>query len=42
MKKAYKILVQNPEEKILYGTHRCRWDDNTKMNLKEIRWEDMA
>jgi hypothetical protein len=30
---AYRILVGKPE-----GRPRCRWVDNVKMDLREIRW----
>jgi hypothetical protein len=30
---AYRILVGKPE-----GRPRCRWVDNIKMDLREIRW----
>jgi hypothetical protein len=23
------------------GKRRCRWEDNTKIELKEISWEDL-
>jgi hypothetical protein len=36
---AYKILVTKPEEMIQLGRRRRRWDDNIKMDLKEIGWE---
>jgi hypothetical protein len=26
------------EGKRLYGRPRCRWEDNIRMNLKEIGW----
>jgi hypothetical protein len=35
---AYRILVGNPEE---LGRHRCRWDGNIKMNLKDIGWSSL-
>jgi hypothetical protein len=31
-----KMLVRKPQEKILLGRYRCRWEDNIKMDLKEI------
>jgi len=34
-----KILVGKPEGKRLLGRPRRRWEDNIKMNLKEIGWE---
>jgi hypothetical protein len=33
---AYKILVRKPEGKRPLGKPRCRWEDNIKMNLREI------
>jgi hypothetical protein len=34
---AYRILVGKPEGKRPLGRPRCRWVDNTKMDLKAIR-----
>jgi hypothetical protein len=25
----------------LHGKSRCRWDDNIKVDLKEIEWDDV-
>jgi hypothetical protein len=36
MRNAYKISVGIPEGKIQLGRPRYRWEDNIKMNLKEI------
>jgi hypothetical protein len=36
---AYRILVGKPEGKRPIGRHR--WEDNTKMDLREIGWGDM-
>jgi len=33
---AYKILVGKPEGKRQLGRRRCRWDDNIRMDLREI------
>jgi hypothetical protein len=33
----YRLLVGKPEEKRPLGKLRCRWIDNIKMNLLEIR-----
>jgi hypothetical protein len=33
---AYKILVGKPEGKRLLGRPRRRWEDNIKMDLREI------
>jgi hypothetical protein len=32
----YKLLVGRPEGKRPLGRHRCRWEDNIKMDLIEI------
>jgi hypothetical protein len=41
MKNAYEILVRKPEEKTPLRSPRHRWEDNIKLNHKEIRWEGM-
>jgi len=33
-------LIRKPEEKRLFGRPGHRWEDNIRMNLREIRWED--
>jgi hypothetical protein len=38
---AYRILVGNPEGKRPLGRPRRRWDDNIRMDLREIRWGGM-
>jgi hypothetical protein len=38
---AYRRLVGNPEGNIPLGRPRCRWMDNIKMDLREIRWDGM-
>jgi hypothetical protein len=37
-----RVLVARPEGKRLLGRPRRRWEDNIKMDLKEIRidWEN--
>jgi hypothetical protein len=35
----YKILVGKPEEKSPLGSPRRRFEDNTKMDLRERGWE---
>jgi hypothetical protein len=35
---AYRILVENPEEKKPLGRPRRRWVNNIKMDLREIGW----
>jgi len=37
----YKILVRNPERKRPFEIHRRRWENNIKMYLEEIGWEDV-
>jgi hypothetical protein len=37
----YRILVGKPEGKRQLGRHRPRWDDNIKMDLKEVGCESM-
>jgi hypothetical protein len=38
---AYRILVGKPEVKRPLGRPRCRWEDNIKMDLREIGWGGM-
>jgi hypothetical protein len=33
---AYRILVENPEGKRPLGRPRCRWENNIKMDLREL------
>jgi hypothetical protein len=35
---AYRILVGKPEGKRPLGRFRCRWEDNIRMDLREIGW----
>jgi hypothetical protein len=37
MRYAHKILVGKPEEMSPLGRIGCRWEDNIRMNLREIR-----
>jgi hypothetical protein len=44
---AYRVLVGKPEGKTKLGKSRCRWEENVKMNLKQIGgdgvdWNDPA
>jgi len=32
----YRVLVGKPEVKRSLGRHRCRWEDNIKMDLQEV------
>jgi hypothetical protein len=36
---AYRILVWKPEGKRPFGRPRHRWEDNVKMELREMGWE---
>jgi hypothetical protein len=38
---AYRILVGKPEGKRPLGRPRRRWEDNIRMDLREIRWGGM-
>jgi hypothetical protein len=35
----HKILVRSQKRPL--GRCRCRWEDNIKMELREIRWGDI-
>jgi hypothetical protein len=41
MRNAYKILVGKPEGERPFGRYRRRRDDNIRIDLNEIWWEDM-
>jgi hypothetical protein len=32
------MMVGKPEGKTPLGRHRCRWEDNIKMDFREIGW----
>jgi hypothetical protein len=38
---AYSILVGRPEGRRPLGRPRRRWEDNIKMDLREIRFDDV-
>jgi hypothetical protein len=38
---AYRILVGKPEGKRPLGRPRDRWEDNIKVDLREIEWGGM-
>jgi hypothetical protein len=40
MKRAYTILVGKPEGTTPSGTFRRKWEDNNKMDLREIRCKE--
>jgi hypothetical protein len=35
---AYRIMVGRPEGRRPLGRHRCRWEDDIKMD-QEVEWE---
>jgi hypothetical protein len=37
----YRLLVGKPEGKRPLGRPRCRWVDNSRMHLGEVRWSDV-
>jgi hypothetical protein len=39
---AHRILVGKPEGRRPFGIPRRRWEDNIKMDLKEVEWEGMT
>jgi hypothetical protein len=39
MKNLHNILVGNPEGKRRFGRPRRRWEDNIRMDSREIDWE---
>jgi hypothetical protein len=36
--KVCKVLVGKPEGKSPLGRRRCRWEDRTRMDLREVGW----
>jgi hypothetical protein len=36
---AFKILVVKQKGNRLLGRFRCRYEDNIKMNIREISWD---
>jgi hypothetical protein len=37
----YRILMGKPEGKRPLGIPRRRWEDNIRMDLREVEWGDM-
>ena len=35
---AYRVLVGKPERSRPLEGPRCRWESNTKMDLREVEW----
>jgi len=40
-RKTNRVLAKKPEGKRQHGRSRHRWEDNTKMDVKEIGWDIM-
>jgi hypothetical protein len=40
-RRAYRALVGKPEERRPLGRPRRRWEDNIKMDLREVGWGGM-
>jgi hypothetical protein len=38
---AYRVLVENSEEKRPLGRPRRTWEDNIKKDLREVEWGDI-
>jgi hypothetical protein len=38
---AYNILVRKPERKRPLGRPGRRWEDNIRIDLRELGWEDV-
>jgi hypothetical protein len=38
---AYRILVGKSEGRRPLGRPRCRWQDNIKINVKDVGWSGM-
>jgi hypothetical protein len=36
---AYRILAGKPEGKRPLGRQKCRWVDNIKIDLRDIKWD---
>jgi len=41
MRNAYNVFVEKSEGKRQLGRPRHRWEDNIRMDLREIGWERM-
>jgi len=39
MKKGYKMFVAKSEGKRPVGRHTRRWEDNIRVDLREMRWK---
>ena len=38
---AYRVFVGKPEERRPLGRPRLRWEDNIKMDIREVGWVDL-
>ena len=38
----YKVLVGRADRKTPLGRPKCRWEDNVKMDLREVGWAIMG
>jgi hypothetical protein len=38
---AYKVLIGKPERRRPLGRPRRRWEDNMKVDFREVRWGDI-
>jgi hypothetical protein len=38
---AYRALVGKPEGRRPFGRHRRKWEDNIKMDRREVGWGSM-
>jgi hypothetical protein len=38
---AYRVLLGKPEGRLPLGRPRRRWEDNIKMDLRELGWRSM-
>jgi hypothetical protein len=41
MRNAYNVLVGNAEGKRLLERPRLRWEDNIRIGVRKIGWEDV-
>jgi hypothetical protein len=37
----YRVVVGRPGRERPFGRHRCRWEDNTEMDLQNVGWGRM-
>jgi hypothetical protein len=37
----YRVLIGKSEGKRLLGEPGCRWEDNSEIGIREIRWENV-